>query len=498
MTGGSRFPGALPRLALSAFLGLLAVRCHAASEPPASFPILGVDPLVKGTQLEYHQDALSHWLGLSFAKMVLLHVDAKSGMSTLEPEKLSMLKGFAGRRDVGGLTRVGHEGLDSLFNDGNFVRAAVELGMVREVVWVMPAAVPDGENADGLIADFLGRAGVSSLDSATFRPGGGCYRGRIAGVPVSLCGQERLPAIQGPVLLSIDAGYFLAAAAWRGIDPLSEIRALFRSLRAARYAVADAVMAFSILDGELPPDLRWLGEAAVQMLQDPVVAQGDAPPERWRALQKLSTLGRSEQQEQMQMLGYALAQLETNPHDPAFLLYAAAASDRHGGGERALAYAEEACRMDRGYCVGLRWAGLRFLERGDVETGLRFIVAGEKLLPGMTYGQLDIGIALMKVGRATEALEALEKLRARDGAFPSDLLAGLVHLHRGDRDAARLAFDRALTAVDQSPGIHVEREEIARAIEIAAGYYREEGLLRQAERLEGNPRLRLPAPQTGP
>jgi tetratricopeptide (TPR) repeat protein len=154
--------------------------------------------------------------------------------------------------------------------------------------------------------------------------------------------------------------------------------------------------------------------------------------------------------------------------------------------------------MDRGYCVGLREVGLRFLERGDVEMGLSFFAAGEKLLPGMEYGQLDMGIALMKAGRAAEAMAALEKVRGRDGAFPSGFLIGLIHLHLGDRTAARLSFDAALTAIEQLPDIQVARGEIAQVISTAAAYYREEGLLRQAERLEGDPRLRLPVPQAEP
>ena len=154
--------------------------------------------------------------------------------------------------------------------------------------------------------------------------------------------------------------------------------------------------------------------------------------------------------------------------------------------------------MDPGYCVGLRSVGLRFLERGDIETGLRFFAAGEKLLPGLEYGQLDLGIALMKAGRAADALAALEKVRMRNGAFPSGFLIGAIHLFREDRAAARLSFDAALAKVEQLATVQIVREEIAQVIATAAAYYREEGLKSQAELLENDPRLRLPAPQPGP
>ncbi|MHB8834600.1 MAG: hypothetical protein ACYC9Y_02695 [Candidatus Methylomirabilia bacterium] len=498
MKGNSPISGAWSGLGLAALLGLLTVPCLAASAPPAPLPVLGIDPLTRGSILEYHQDALSLWVARGVGNAVLVHIDANGGMSAVQPEKLSTLKDLVSRRDIDALTRGGRSGSGGLFNEGNFVRAAGELGVVREVLWIIPFTVPTGEDAEKTMKDFLGRAGFPSRDSGTFRLADGCYRGRIGETAVRLCGQEHLPEIPDPVLLSIDADFFVSAAAWRGINPLSEIRALFTALRAARYTVAEAMTAFAVQEGDLPPDLRWIGEAVAQILQDPLVVQAETPPERLSALQKLSTLGQSGQRQRIEMLGFALANLETRPHDPAFLLYAAVAADQHGGIERALAYAEEACRMDRGYCVGLREVGLRFLERGDIETGLSFVAAGEKLLPGMEYGQLDLGIALMKAGKAAEALAALEKERGRNGAYPSGFLMGFIHLHLGDRAAARLSFDAALTAIGELTDIRVDPGEIAQVIAAAAAYYREEGLKELAERLEGDPRLRLPAPRAEP
>lgn len=486
-------------LAQTALLGLLAVHGVAAPAPPVPLPVLGVDPLVTGTTVENQQDALPHWVGRSLAGAVLLHVGAGHGMRAIRPESLAALKGLSSRGDLPALTRAGSGGADRLYDAGNFVRVAAALGIVREVVWVVPFPVQVDEDAQKRLKDFLGRSGFSAQESGSFRTVEGCYRGRVGEIAVSLCGQERLPAIRDPVLLSIGADFIPHAAAARGITLLTEVKALATSLRAARYVVLDAVVAFSVLGGDLPPDLRWVGEAVVRVVQDPAVVLADKPPERLDALQTLSTLGASrQQQEKMSMLGFALAQLENRPHDPAFLLYAAEAADRHGGGERALAYAEEACRMERGYCVGLREIGLRFLERGDVETGLSFIAAGERLLPGMEYGQLDLGIALMKAGKAAEALAVLEKERTRNGAFPSGFLTGFVHLYLDDRAAARLSFDAALAAIEQLTDIQVVRGEIAQVISAAAAYYREEGLERQAERLEGDPRLRLPAPPAEP
>ncbi len=448
--------------------------------------------------MEIHQDALSHWIERGFTGAVLLQIDAHSGLRAVAAENMSTLKDLAGRSDLAGLTRAGRSGEGRLYDGANFVRIAAELGVVREMVWITPFPLPPAEATEKTLKDYFGRAGFSAAESGTFRPVDGCFRGRVGEITVRLCGRERLPAIPEPVLLSIDASYFPNAAAARGGTLLTETRELFKALRTARLAVLDAVSAYSVQEGMMPPDLRWVGDMVVQVLRDPAVVLAGKPPERWWELQKLSAFSTSAQPEKMEMLGLALSQLERQPHDPAFLLYAAEAADRHGGGERALAYAEEACRMDRGYCVGLREIGLRFLERGEIETGLRFIASGEKLLPGMEYGQLDMGIALMKAGRAAEALEFLEKGRVRYGAFPSAFLIGAVHLFREDRGAARLSFDAGLAKIERLTDFQVMRIEIAQVIAAAAAFYREEGLTRQAEQLEGDPRLRLPTQQTGP
>lgn len=491
MKGASRLPGAPTALALLLWC-VVALPCRAADGTPAP-PVLGVEPIVAGTVMEHHPDAVPHWVERGFAGAVLLHVDAGHGMSALDAKSLAALRGLAGERDLPALARAGRGGGDRLFREANFARVAAGLGIVREVVWVAPFQVRlDGDGPETLRA-YLAQSGLSEEESASFRPVDGVYRGLVGGVPVSLCAREGLPAIRDPVLLSIGADYFTAAAAYRGATPLVEIRRLFAALREARYAVLDAVFAYSVQEGELSPDLRWVGAAVLEVLRDPAIALGETPPERWRVLQRLATLGaRGDEGVEMEMLGMALAELEKQPHDPALLLYAAAAAARHGMSQ-ALSYARQACRVDSGSCAGLGQIGLRFVAAGDVEAGLGFFAAAEALHPGFEYGRLDLGIALMKVGRATEALAVLEKVRERAGAFPSGFLIGTVHLFLEDRPAARRSFDAALAAVERGADFPAVSAETARAVAIAADFYREEGLEREARVLENDARLRLPA-----
>lgn len=494
MTSRSRLALLPPALALAALLAVAVAPCGAATPSP----LLGVDPLGAGTVVEHHPEAVPHWVAAGRSGAVLLHVDAAHGLGPLDPKNLAALRALAGS---GGLQArsVGDRG-ERLFREANFVRAAIGIGIVRELVWVAPFPLRLDAEGEELLRGYLRSTGLTEEEARTFHAAEGSHRGSVGGVPVIVCAREGLPALREPVIVSIGADYFPSAADFRGTTPLGEVRALFTALRAVRYPVLETVVAFSVQAGEVPPHLRWVGDAVLEVLKDPALALPGKPPPRWRILQRLSAPAvpaapGKETEAEAALLGTVLAELELQPHDPALLLYAAEAAVRHGrGGGRARSYAEEACRIDRGYCAGLPEVGLRLVAAGDVEEGLRCFAVAEELLPGMPYGQLDLGIALMKAGRAAEALAALEKVRARDGAFPSGFLIGAVHLFQDDRAAARLAFDAALAALEGAADASVERGEIAQVIETAAAFYREEGREQEAGRLEGDPRLRLRAP----
>jgi hypothetical protein len=102
---------------------------------------------------------------------------------------------------------------------------------------------------------------------------------------------------------------------------------------------------------------------------------------------------------------------------------------------------------------------------------------------------------LQQAGRPQAALKAFLTLCDGGDLLPAALLAGALQLRMGDRQAARRQFDRALEALQAAPESEVVDPSTAQAIRDGARLYREEGLPRQAELLDANPRLRLPPPE---
>lgn len=502
MTRRSRSRGARLASTLAAALALAAAPAPApavaAPGPAVAAPILGVDPLTQGTAMEDHSCAVRHWVERGIRGAVLLHIDTHDDIRTLPAGAEAALLAARARGDLAALTPAGCGGASALFSEGNFIRAAAVLGIAREVVWVVPFTFLGDDDAGESLRAYLGRAGFSAQERGSFRLTDGFYRGVVAGLPLTVCAQERLPALGEPVLLSLDADFFPYAASYRGLTPLREIRELFAALRAARYPVRDAVLAYSVSGGHLPVGLRWLGEAALEVLRAPDLAWLESPPERWSALQQLGTLRARGPEGDAELMDRVTAFLAKRPRDPAALFLAAEAAARRGGDEAALAWAVEACTVDTGYCAGLREIGLQLLEAGRVTDGAPFFAAAERLVPGMQYGRFDQGYALLRAGRTAEAQAIFEAIDAADGTFPAGFMVGALLLAAGDRAGARARFDRALAALERSPYARVTDPSAAAAVRAAAAFYREAGLALQADRLERDDRMRLPAAGEGP
>ncbi|HEY5999000.1 MAG TPA: hypothetical protein VI078_06800 [bacterium] len=491
-------PAALALL-LALFAAGRAAGGTAAAAPP-SLPVLAVDPLPRGIVVESPADVLPHWVAQGVTGAVLLLIDASAGLHDISPENVTALKALQVRGDVEGLFRAGHSGVAGVFHEWNWLRAASVLGVVREMTWIVPFPVPDGDDVGEDLKGFLGTVGLSAGEIASFRPADGCFRGLVGELQAAICSVDRFPRAAAPVVLSVGAEYFSSSARVHGHTELAAIRRLFTALRETRYEVKDAVLVSAMEQGDWPVELRWLGEVVMEALGDPALVVRDEPPERWNVLQRLSLLRLEGAAGEAELLDFGLSLLEKDPHNSALLLFAALASADHGGGSAALSYAEQACSVDPGYCVGLRELGLQFCRKGDFETGGRFLDSAERLRPGMTYRQYDVGIALWGAGRTAEALDALGKVVSRQGASPAGFVVGAMQAALGDRAAARRSFDGAVAALGQLRSMIVTRKEVGDAIVRAAAFYREEGLAEKAQALESDPRLRweLPAPEPPP
>jgi hypothetical protein len=469
---------------------LVAALCVPAVLPAAGGdPVVGIDALKDVGAAEGLDEALARWSGKGISGAVLLHVGARPGLAALGAERLAALRELRTRGDAAALGAARRGPGEGLYHAGNAVRAAAGLGMVREVLWILPESLTRASDPAALVRDVLRAEGVPEAERTSFAARGGCFAGAAGGVPVTICSREAFPPPAEPVLLSMDAAYVPDAADAREVSPLTELRDLLRDLGRGGVAVRDALVVFPVEQGGLPVGLIWVGEALTAALADPGLLRAGTPPERWTTLLKAwRALGTEEQHNDIGAFTVVVPALERHPDDPELLAMAALATARTSPDAQAIEVAERACRRDRTYCFIFPEIGLELIRRGK-EAGLAFFAAGERLRPGMAYALGKTGVALIRLGRPRDAVSCFQRLVAREGAFPAGLLAGATEFDLGDRAAARRSFDAVLAALGQAGEPGPLPEEIALAAARAAAFYREEGLAAQAEILERDPRL---------
>jgi len=216
---------------------------------------------------ETHSSALIAWRQDRVDNRVLLHLDADLNFDWLPDETIARIAAA----DASELARFEAQPFeladDELagFGSFNFLYAAARLGIVREIVWVVPDATFEGEGArQRLVQDLLfGRLQMVSADDAkTFRNDGARIRGELLGVPLTICRLADLPALGGGVLLDVDVSYLTRRST---LEPGSEAvpwispADLDRRLGEARIRPDVVTVSLSTLDGSTPAASRWVG-----------------------------------------------------------------------------------------------------------------------------------------------------------------------------------------------------------------------------------------------
>lgn len=324
------------------------------------------------------------------------------------------------------------------FGIWNFIYPAARLGMVRELVWV----VPDGTLHDALsfsqlvVHQLLGRLQMVEIQEAmALRREGRVLRGTLLGLPVTVCELPDLPDLPEPVLLDVDLDYFTTRSAitqnvTRG--PWTTPAHVVETLRQKGVRTDLVTISFSTIGGYLPPASRWIGGALRDDLRltghvdedrllDMDPARNLATLEEWVArnpeessawflmYRSLLALGRTEEA--------ARARAEAVRLEPVLdheELFEADRSWINRDFETALAYYESYLqRMPSTPFLPyvLRRKGGCLLRLGRVNEGLQTYWRVLELAPDHADSHKEIALALREHGQIDGALEELRLAR---------------------------------------------------------------------------------------
>jgi hypothetical protein len=169
------------------------------------------------TVFEEHSEVLAHWFANGVGDATLIYLDAHLDLQFIDPARIARLAACTSAEQLARLESPHCLSPDrsACYGIEDFLYPAAQLGMLRRVVWVAPPHVLHGGMAVAL-RGLLQMEGVTIDELESFHVGaGGALEGRLLGVELTICVLEQLPALAlaGPLLVDIDADYFVVVPA---------------------------------------------------------------------------------------------------------------------------------------------------------------------------------------------------------------------------------------------------------------------------------------------
>lgn len=396
---------------------------------------------------ENHAHALAVWRAAAVTERIVVHIDGHSDLDWL-PD--AAIERFASTPAAGFERLEAHPyALDGetyrSVGIWNFLYPAHRLGVVREVVWVVPdGTLGDADGRGALVRQMIAEKmhGVSLEEATGFRWNGRALAGTAAGVPLRIVELAALEAPREPVLLDIDLDYLTTgSASTQEVVAVPRIAPadLVARLRAAGLRTDLVTVSYSTIGGFLPPASRWVGPSLVRALREG--APDPLDPTRMGA-QRAAALGRVD--EAVPLLEEILREAPADA--PALYLLARLleGGDRteEGSAARARAVSLDPVFADADLHEGdARWLSGEWPE---AEAFFRSYLERSGTSPWAPYALRRLASCLSRTGRDAEAIEALARVVeiAPDHADSRLELAVLLR-DRGDLSGAMGHLDRA-------------------------------------------------------
>lgn len=326
---------------------LLASSCEKKNGPAR---ILGTEPISISAETAEEGGALIEWARNGYRGMTVIHADAHAGLDPLPDKNVTELQKLVKSKDWDALKGAVGETGTSLVTGSNYLSAAVCLGIVKKIFWIIP--YPFFEQAGGgeRARQFLIDRGLvkDRNEAAGFGMAGGCLHGQARNIEITVCAPDTMHLIRKPVLLDMNTNYFLAFARSRGITLLEGFKLFMDAMFVRNYRIAAAGITTSFSDGYYDPALAYIGSQVREVLKDPSIMRQEAPPPLWSARDEgVDLLQKREFRRAYDMLQASIRKFGPDKGLRALFSIAAVQQGRY---EEALPVATGLCRADRRHC----------------------------------------------------------------------------------------------------------------------------------------------------
>lgn len=347
-------------LLFAAFILLLSASCAKEKEKPKPPPLpvlkVAVDP-IKVQLLEQENLNIPYWAENGAKDRTLVHISATEGLSTLDENVVGSIKEKITKGGLDGLKKTEKPEYTSL----NTVFLAVKLGLVRDVVWVIPALESITHGDVGGIKDYLKKNYPDqSKDIELLHLDGKVVEGRINGVPLKIVSLQNVPKIDEPVLLNIDLSFFSQLYLnEKDTRILSLVSNFVKTLQESGLSSDMVTVSASNNDGLVPYKFRCLAGYFAEIFADPKILEG-APPKLWA---ERADAWKIEQRSYKEAIPLYMNLLKEFPRDAATHYDLSNAYFETGNYTKSISELDNAVNLDSGY----KAASARYVQLLDLK-----------------------------------------------------------------------------------------------------------------------------------
>jgi hypothetical protein len=274
------------------------------------------------------------------------------------------------------------------------------------VVWVLPTISPVNQlNIDTFRKQRLDYGAINPQEAQNLSKFDGGFKGIIGGVHFQAMSIDTLPALDGPVVLHIDLGYFKPIYKSERKTPLFPL--LYQtsgSLLGKGWETVSKTISSSTEDSNLPLAVRFIGPTLGVLLENPGML--DKPlPTNWQrqasALYLRNFYLTKEEQDQYLAMAVEL------PESPAvkYALYQVNRKLNQGG--KALHYISRAVALDLGYAIEYLTLANDAKEKNLLDQSVRMLNLAAQARPNAPFIKLLLAIHLNLNGQNDAAGQLL-------------------------------------------------------------------------------------------
>lgn len=168
--------------------------------------------MARATLFEEHASVLPHWVAQGLRDATVVCLDAHLDLQFIAPERIARMRACASAGEIAQLESPHPLSplRDACYGIEDFLYAAVQLGVLRRLVWVAPPHVL--ARMDLALQALRQMEGVTPREIDSFRrTTGGWFEGRLMGLELVVLEWQQLAKLplDGTIAVDIDADYFV-------------------------------------------------------------------------------------------------------------------------------------------------------------------------------------------------------------------------------------------------------------------------------------------------